>query len=295
MKCANKLMYFVFGAVLMIALLTLPVSANAAAPNRGDTIIIHNETGRQCFFTVLLSKPMEKIGRGISVFEEKPETVIKNMNEGTDDIHRRFESFSDTGGLYYNGWYGIAEGNTEHRFNMYLTEKFRVLVYFPDNDKLIMTEVKEPYAIESRFSVAVTDDSAELSSNFNIVWNFIALAVRMAVTIGLELLIALAFRFRGKKQLLPVLFVNIFTQVGLNLGMNLYHIYHNDFLTLVVYYFLWETAVLVVETVAYGVIYKLSKQPISVSRSTVYALTANFVSFVASPFIAALLGPTFEI
>ncbi|MCR4779646.1 MAG: hypothetical protein K5876_00980 [Ruminiclostridium sp.] len=287
MKRYIKFIYAAFIMLLSALILSVTVSANSAMlPDL--TVMTSNLTDRRCYVTLITD-----IGNDhIAPYRMKP-----YLGE-TNNIDLTFAGYAEnTPDLHYNGWYNLIYDLSRLEVGVYAKcGKFQLIAYFPDTGNIVAGDIIEPYAIESRFTAEITENGITIASGFDPVYNIITLAVRIIVTVTLELLIALMFRFSGKKQLLTILVVNFITQAGLNIGMNAFHVLVNDTWSLIIYYWLLEHAVFITEAVVYYLIFnKLNKSDkrVSGARCTAYALVANIVSFAASPLIAALMNGTF--
>ena len=103
----------------------------------------------------------------------------------------------------------------------------------------------------------------------------------MALTVAVELLIGLLFWPWEKDVFRLLIWVNIFTQLLLNLALNVYANFHGTGLfSLASFYFLLEIAVMVIETWAYN-----KRMPdavggeIPMGKALGYSMVANIASF----------------
>lgn len=128
---------------------------------------------------------------------------------------------------------------------------------------------------------------------YDFTWKLISLACRVVVTIALELAIALLFVLRQKKLIMTILGVNVVTQIGLNVALNIIN-YNRGAYMFVFCYVLLEILVFIVEAVAYTVWFRKDSEPqISKKRTVSYALIANIVSFIGGMAIAQLVPGIF--
>ena len=103
----------------------------------------------------------------------------------------------------------------------------------------------------------------------------------MALTVAVELLIGLLFWPWEKDVFRLLIWVNIFTQLLLNLALNVYANFHGTGLfSLAPFYFLLEIGVMVIETWAYN-----KRMPEAVGceipkgKALGYSMVANIASF----------------
>ena len=107
------------------------------------------------------------------------------------------------------------------------------------------------------------------------------------------MLVALAFCFREKKQLLLLVVMNTITQIILNVLLNLvnYNLGQQAFL---IRYFLYEFIVFAVEAILLSkVLNRLSIKERPKWLIVLYTFIANVVSFIAGVYIAHLIPGIF--
>lgn len=144
------------------------------------------------------------------------------------------------------------------------------------------------------------EKSVEASRDYDYAHEGISLICRIVITILLELFAAWCFKYRAKKQLLLIICVNIFTQILLNVMLNVFSI-HMGYDGYIAYYLLLEIAVFAAEAYLYS---KTLGKPVlcrgtqegcpsadagsdaaasenAGKRAVLYALTANLLSFAA--------------
>jgi hypothetical protein len=118
----------------------------------------------------------------------------------------------------------------------------------------------------------------EVRENYDYSREIFSLIARIILTIATELLIALFFMFRSKKQLVLILVINMVTQIGLNVALNLIN-YYSGSMMFVFAYFLLEMLVFLIEAILYTVfLRKLNEVIIPKWKTITYALVANAAS-----------------
>lgn len=136
---------------------------------------------------------------------------------------------------------------------------------------------------DSLASVQSYDYGAELGS----------FAVRMILTIAIEIAVALLFGYRAKKQLLLLAGVNAGTQLLLNVLLNLFNS-NTGAATFVILYAIFELMVFALEAaVYYPLLHKFSQKPKAKWMAVVYAAAANAGSFGAGILLAQWLTGIF--
>ena len=126
-----------------------------------------------------------------------------------------------------------------------------------------------------------------------IISEILSLVVRILITIAIELLLALLFGFRSRKEVLFIAIVNVVTQIILNILLNIIN-FKSGQAAFVTGYIMLEIAVFAVEAVIYSVLLrKISEKGKPVWKCVVYALAANAASFGAGMCIAHVIPGIF--
>ena len=138
-----------------------------------------------------------------------------------------------------------------------------------------------------------TNERIEAYRSYNYRQEMLALGARIVLTILIEMLVALLFGFRQKKQLLILAVVNIITQIILNVLLNVIN-YNSGPLAFTFFYVLFELIVFALEAVLYCTILKrLSEKKKEDAYYILYSFVANLISFGAGLFLAAKLPGMF--
>ena len=112
---------------------------------------------------------------------------------------------------------------------------------------------------------------------YDFTWEILSMLARMALTLAVELLLALVFGYRTARQLRIIATVNVCTQLGLNLLINLANWQAGLFAFLLAYFGL-ELMAFLVEAVLYA---RWLTPGRSSKKAVLYALVANVLSFWA--------------
>ena len=224
-----------------------------------------------------------------------------------------FVAYEDPDGYYYLQESWEIQDTKELAWTYYPPTPFKVLLYFPEQDVFVSSGILERYAFDSYFTVdmagldiaAVWETSPLQPAQENLLqpvraydytWELISLAVRIVLTILLELGIALLFKYRHRRQFLLIAGVNIVTQVALNIALNVINFNAGQY-AFTAAYVLLELLVFVLESLIYsfflpGLAPKGEDQR-GCGRPVLYALTANVFSFAAGMGIAMLIPGIF--
>lgn len=249
----------------------VPVNADMG-PKPSVSIDIHGLENKT-YYVTLLSK--EKSTGPFSVIEDLSE-VEKDIENY--DIFMKFYNYKDD--YYFLGEHTFSNCslNSHYEWNYYPPEDFKILIYIKDTDQFICSDVYSRYAFNSYYSVYVNGTGMDVSksdvSNIEIevqkegLSDIGKLAMRMVVTIIIEVIIAILFKIKDTKKLLMIAFVNLLTQLLLNCVLQVLIF---DYIL-----YLLEVVIIFIE----GAIYHKLFNDVSSKIIIKYALISNLASFV---------------
>jgi len=219
------------------------------------------------------------------------------------EVWQKFVDYEDEDGYYFLQYFEDCTRTSQFRWGYYPPQKFKILVYFPDLDNFVVSEIYEQYAFDSYFKADATNmellplsiiEGIKVETDYNYTWEIISLIIRIITTIAIEVLVALFFGYRDKNQLRIILKTNIATQVILNVMLNTVN-YFLGGLVFVLSYFLAEIFVFIIEASIYSNL--LTKQSTDrlakKSYAILYALAANAASFFLGYQIAKVIPGIF--
>lgn len=308
----------VFTAVQFI----LPVSADIGP--KSSTVVIFEGLGDELCYGTLLSEHRSTGPQ--SAWDGDPDTLddpdalaeafdpeMHWFGELDRDAWAAFVRYEDSDGFYFlqEGW--LVSETKELAWTYYPPNRFKILLYFPESGTFAVSGILERYAFDTYYTVKMdgkgmenveydeensTDERydawlrAERSYDFK--WELISFALRMVMTVAVELLIALPFGYRRARQLAIILAANCGTQVILNVLLNLVNFYSGEW-AFVLAYVLLELLVFAVEAVIFSLtLHKYSGEtPPSRARAVIYALTANALSFAVGMLISIYIPGIF--
>lgn len=282
-------------AVALCVLVAPNSTAQADTGPKPSVVVTFKNMGDELCYCTLLSKT-ETTGPH-SVWEGREEDI---KYSGLDEeSFMAFVNYKDSDGFFFLSFGAQCNENKSFTWGYYPPYTFKILLYFPETNTFVSSDICERYAFDSYFSVEmngvdITSTHAEPQltpvNNYNYFKEIVTLICRIAITVAVELGIALLFRFRGKKVWLCLIITNVVTQLLLNIALNIANYYNGMFMLLLVY-FLAEFFVFAAEAITYSIVlHKLGDPKVPVWKSIVYALTANLVSFVVG-FVLALFLP----
>ncbi|MBQ6931001.1 MAG: hypothetical protein IJN38_02630 [Clostridia bacterium] len=139
---------------------------------------------------------------------------------------------------------------------------------------------------------SVTDILLHAEESYDYKWEIISLVARIAITLALEIAVALIFGFKKKNLLGFITAVNVITQIALNLILFSVDINHGS-MAFTAYYVFLEICVFAVEAVAYSLYIRKKQLDVSKKKAVVYALAANVLSFGAGLGLAHIIPGIF--
>jgi hypothetical protein len=271
-----------------------PVSANAHADmGPKPSVVVDFEGISGTYYVTLLSKTKSS----------GPHRALPEEGEGRyqeDDkeyaAYIKFVEYRDEGNYYFLQFFGeCSSSKNQFVWVYYPPTDFKILIYFPQEDCFAVSEqAYQTYAFHSYFKVNWTggnnlsvEENRALATfaaqrNYNYGREILLFFSRLAITLALEMLLALLFGFRTKKPLLFIAAVNAATQLLLNIGLSVICYFDGLGFLFYVTYVLAELAIMVAEATVFAK-FLPRKQEIKISkkRCVFYALFANILSFAA--------------
>lgn len=307
----NKGFTRVFTAFVCIVLVMMlfPVSANADTGPKPSVRITFENLGDELCYGTLLSKE-ESTGPS-SAWNGNEEDARHNENPSGHydwkpfgyDVWKAFVDYAENDDFYFLQEAWQVNNTKELAWTYYPPNEFKILLYFPETGEYAVSGVYERYAFDSYFTVDMdgvtlfADYDEEVSINAYQSYNYrvesTALIARIIITIIIEMVIALLFGFREKKQLLLLAGMNAGTQIVLNVLLNSIT-YNSGRTAFLLFYILFEIIVVVIEAILLLMfLNKISMKPKKCWLMAVYATLANVVSFCSGLFLADWLPGIF--
>lgn len=287
--------------LLLLPLTAMPVSADVG-PKPSVVVALEGLEGRTCWGTLLSQQ--EGTGPYGRFYEEEAE------EDPEEDRALRallpLERMDSEGFHLLNFVKDCSDG--EFSWTYYPPHTYKIALWFPEEDALAVSGVYHRYAFDSYYRLDLSGvelmpggivelEAARLQRDYPYGASLLALAGRVALTLGAELLLALAFGLRTRQALKWVAVVNLATQLGLNLALELFT-YCNGalegmmaILALPVY-LAAEAVVTLVELRIYRR-KLLGERGASGRRITAYTWTANLCSLLAGVLLSFRLPALF--
>lgn len=283
----------------VLVVMLFPITASADTGPKPSVRITFENLGDELCYGTLLSKE-ESTGPS-SAWNGNEEDARHNENPSGHydwkpfgyDVWKAFVDYAENDDFYFLQEAWQVNNTKELAWTYYPPNEFKILLYFPETGEYAVSGVYERYAFDSYFTVNMdgvmlfADYDEAMSSNERInAWKSYnyriegtAFLSRILITLLIEMVIALLFGFREKKQLLCLAGMNIATQIILNVLLNSIMHYSGQ-IAFVIYYILFEAIVVLVEAALLLVlINKISEKPKKWWIMAAYALLANGASF----------------
>ena len=263
-----------FLACLFAAVFVLPLTVSAdMGPKPSVTVTVEGADGRDFYGTLLSER--DSTGPQSAYDPADADTYHYYDGYGDEEVFRQFLAYEDPDGYYFLQICWPCEGTDTFAWTYYPPQRFKILLYFPDTGEFVSSGVCERYAFDSYFTASLTGEGLAVRTSYDYRWELISLVARILLTIAAELLVALLFRFRGKRTYRTLIWVNVVTQVLLNVSLNLINFYSGQ-MAFTFFYVLLELAVFVAEGILFTLLLRKGQK---VWKLWLYALAANACSF----------------
>lgn len=279
--------------VFLCMVMLFPIGVNAdTGPKPSVRIKFENMGDELCYGTLLAKEESTGPAR---VWNGSEEDI--NLNFVDRDIWEAFVNYGDSDGYYFLQWAWLVSDTKELSWTYYPPNEFKVLLYYPETNTFMVSGVCKRYAFDTYYTVDMdgieigsikydenlsSNQRLDMHKSYEFKNEVKALVCRILITVVVEALIGLLFKFRNK-ELLYILFINVITQIILNVLLNIY--------TGFGYYFVYlslELLVFAIEAIFYCLMFKKKK-----GYCVFYALVANIVSFVIGLYLANLFPGLF--
>ena len=215
------------------------------------------------------------------------------------DAFSAYEEIEPDGYYFLNFLDDCADGQLSWTY--YPPQKFKVALWFPEKNSMLVTGPYERYAFDSYYTLDLTNVQPEngklitgltMERSYDMITELIGMGVRVVLTVLLEIAVAWLFRLRARGQLRLILGVNVVTQLLLNGFLNWYS-YVNGTLFLTVLFLFGEILVLAVEGAVYSRWLPRLGEKDAPCRPWLYAFCANALSYGAGLLLAHVIPGVF--
>ena len=208
-----------------------------------------------------------------------------------------FAAYGDPDGYHFLQWQARVADDAPATWSYMAPKHFKILFWFPESGGYAVTETLDRYAYSAVYRVDFSGvdpaaggvQTVTAQKNYDYAGEALGLAARFALTLAVELLIALPFGYLKRRCLRVLLLTNLVTQLALNLALNL-TCYFSGWLAMWLLYPLLELAVFAVE----AVVFRLAlKKPEGKGHPVLYAFAANAASYAFGLWLGNLVPELF--
>lgn len=288
----------------------LPITASADTGPKASVRITFENMGDELCYGTLLSK--ERSTGPYSAWDGNEEHMYFDRLEDigiSEELWSAFTYYEDSDGYYFlqDAIWQVNE-KKELAWTYYPPDSFKILLYYPETDKYVVSGICERYAFDTYYTVDMAgvdigsveydenqsnNDRLDAYKSYQYKQEILSLVARILITIAIEMGIALLFGFRGKKALLLLVIVNTVTQIILNVLLNIIN-FRSGSWAFVAWYIMLELAIFTIEAALYtAFMKKLTGKEKPVLFYGTYSLVANGISFGAGLIIANILPGIF--
>lgn len=291
----RKIRKYLCSLLVMFIFLAIPVTVKADIGPKPSVVIEFVGMEEQEYYATLLSE-RDSTGpwsHGNSYYDYM----------GEEWVFDEFAKYEDSDGYYFLSFMQNCTEEGTFEWTYYPPQRFKVLIYNVEEKQFYCSEeIYERYAFDSYFTVTVSKDDNVLGEagitaqkSYDFSWELLSLAVRIVLTIGIEIAIAFLFGYKDRKSLKIIGITNICTQVVLNVLLNVIN-YRSGQMAFAFHYVWMEVVVFLVETFIYKRL--LDKTDVvsgkeRISAIYAYALVANGVSFALGIWLARVVPGIF--
>lgn len=264
----NKML--MFGFILMFLFISFNTTVNA---DMGPKPSIHIKiTGIEGDYVVAFAATN---AYGPNFDYESYSEMIEN-NEGYYFLqeYNPIMEYYDNEGFKWITHYSICNGEDEVSFTYYRPEIFKLVIY--KNDELYkVTDAIDCYAFNSYYKMDFSNEKIKIYNTYQYHIEILKLLFRIVLTLAIEVGLFLLFKLYTKRNLLVFIFVNIITQIGMNICLNITS-YFNGGLYAIFLLFICEVVIILLEPILYLIFMKEKNKWIII----LYGIIANILSFV---------------
>ena len=272
----SKRIYAIILISMLLVLLASPAYADTG-PHPSVTVTVTNLPESVHYATLLAAA--ESYGPYHTVSEPQTKSGYVRFLASSAFLERAAQE-----GYYYWGHlYEIKDGH--FRWGYYPPERFIILLYDEDSGAVYASDETDRFAFDSFYRVTIMEDgSLEVEKESHLFETIYNVSVRVVNTLFVEILVALVFGYRAKREILIIVIANILTQAFLNWYLIVDN-YHQDTAPWFLLLLLMEPIIFIGEAVVYAKFLKSHSK----KRAVFYAITANTASLLSGALISRIL------
>lgn len=258
--------------IVIICLMIIPQTVQAdLGPKPSITVSAENLPLGTCYMDILVEESYEYDEDSYFLSEEYDQELVNRLKMYEDNGWRTSMTYDDSM-LFGDIKCKVENGLSTMKYTYRVPDRFRIIVV-SDNGETVVSNIIERKNFDSLvYFDYETGEAAEREMIPSLIIQFIFTCL---LTLLVEGLVFILFRFSIKKNWLPFLLINIFTQIILTAGITLGMLMAGLFGAFIIY-LLAEIVIFIIEAILFAVILKEH----SIGRRIAFVVTANFLSFL---------------
>lgn len=267
----KKILKVLIISVLLLNSFVFKTSADVG-PKPSINIYFENSSNGEYYVTLLSSQ--ENLGPWNSVIEDDFAGRVGNEY----DAYKAFYDYCKNDSFYFLDYVDECSKNNEFRWGYYPPSEFKIAVYDCTSKSLKVSDAIKREAFDSYYNVVIGNELI-VKEEVHIKEKLISFAIRVILTILVELAIGLLFKYRSKKEIKTIIIVNIITQIILNIIMLILD-YTSGGLVWIIVFPILEVFVIIIEAIIYCIVFKDHKR----IKTIFYTILANLITLCIGVF-----------
>ena len=282
-KCALMMLLICISGVFI----QLPTYADAGPkPSVEVSFQVKGMDSDEVYYVTLLAK--ETSTGPFAILKDASWSAKYHREDPDYPVFEKFVDYKSKQGFHFLQFFKRGDEDDRFVWSYYPPQTFTILLYFPERNLMIESdETYKRYAFDSYYNavVNVEANSMKVHVDYLMQKELLSLGVRLLLTVVIELLIAMRYQINIRTNLKLLLWVNLLTQLVLNVALNVVNVFLNGGLFILIYGAL-ELVVMGIEWRIYKKYMILGERP----RTDLlkYVVNANASSFVVGLLVASL-------
>ena len=259
-----KKFFVIIASVFFLSGLCIrPVSADMG-PKPSVTVSITDPPEGHYYVTLL---GLEEYGPWGFVSEENMDAEITGEEE--TEAYKAFLAYEDEEGYKLLNYVSECSSDNEFSWSYYPPSAFKIAIYSVKDQSLKVSKAISRAAFEAYYNVSYKNDMT-VEEDTRTGRRLGLFALRVIVTIGVELLLGVILGYRSKSEIMTIIITNLITQVTLNAFLSLID-YSSGAYAWLIFFPIGELIVLVIELIVYLIKFKGQNK----FKTVLYTIFAN--------------------
>lgn len=199
-----------------------------------------------------------------------------NLDQYVDDnIKNAFRQYKDKDNFFYLSFIqDVSEGLLY--WPLFPPEHFKLLIYFPDSNTFIASDIVDRYCLNSTFKAVVNNNQIIINTNYNYSKLFSMTLTRIIISVLLLFIVCLLYGKPRSFEFKYILLSSIIVQSVIHIGISIYS-FKNGFSIVEYYLFFWM--IYLVAFVIQGYIYQ--KKTMTMHLPFMCSFISNIVAYAS--------------